>query len=331
MQQPVTRPTLRMWQYLRNGARQTRSLLGLHFTSRKYHMAHRFVLFLTLRAICRLPPGFSNAIRWTFVRNVTRFSLTQRVARSLGASWATYRISLDYNHCILYFATCKWPLALYCLINWLTDWGCAIYKLTFYIILHYITIASFQSLALDNSGAGWKLTRSNLREPSVLRTYLTELSYNPNRSYYRLSNTVTQQWFFQFCRQVSRSLTAVTVITTIVTIARGVRRILVRGVNAPCHLTSHHSYHFTPTPIQKTDSFCMFSLYNFSSIFPGGSADPIWPYVRTPMTITVQWSQKQLQEDREIDKTQLKSKINTSKALCNTDGQLYSCQLPTDT
>jgi len=27
----------------------------------------------------------------------------------------------------------------------------------------------------------------------------------------------------------------------------------------------------------------MFSLYNFSSIFPGDSSDPIYPYVRTPM------------------------------------------------
>jgi len=27
----------------------------------------------------------------------------------------------------------------------------------------------------------------------------------------------------------------------------------------------------------------MFLLFNFSSIFPGGSADPICPYVRTPM------------------------------------------------
>ena len=32
-------------------------------------------------------------------------------------------------------------------------------------------------------------------------------------------------------------------------------------------------------------SFCMFSLYNFSSIFPWGSADPICPYVRTPMPL----------------------------------------------
>ena len=30
----------------------------------------------------------------------------------------------------------------------------------------------------------------------------------------------------------------------------------------------------------------MFSLFNFSSIFPGGSADPICPYVRTPMAVT---------------------------------------------
>ena len=31
----------------------------------------------------------------------------------------------------------------------------------------------------------------------------------------------------------------------------------------------------------------MFSLFNFSSIFPGGSADPICPYVRTPMAVRV--------------------------------------------
>ena len=28
----------------------------------------------------------------------------------------------------------------------------------------------------------------------------------------------------------------------------------------------------------------MFSSFNFSSIFSGGSADPICPYVRTPMS-----------------------------------------------
>ena len=33
------------------------------------------------------------------------------------------------------------------------------------------------------------------------------------------------------------------------------------------------SLHFTPTPIQKTALFCMFSLFNFSFIFPRGSAD----------------------------------------------------------
>ena len=31
----------------------------------------------------------------------------------------------------------------------------------------------------------------------------------------------------------------------------------------------------------------MFSLFNFSSIFLGGSADPICPYVRTPMIILI--------------------------------------------
>ena len=35
--------------------------------------------------------------------------------------------------------------------------------------------------------------------------------------------------------------------------------------------------------IQKTAIFCMFSLFYLSSIFPGESADPICPYVRTPM------------------------------------------------
>ena len=35
--------------------------------------------------------------------------------------------------------------------------------------------------------------------------------------------------------------------------------------------------------IQKTALFGMFSLFNFSSIFLGGSADPICPDVRTPM------------------------------------------------
>ena len=39
------------------------------------------------------------------------------------------------------------------------------------------------------------------------------------------------------------------------------------------------------TYTRKTALFCMFSLFNFSSIFPGGSADPICPYVRTPMLL----------------------------------------------
>jgi len=41
--------------------------------------------------------------------------------------------------------------------------------------------------------------------------------------------------------------------------------------------------------IQKTAAFCMFSLFNFSSIFfqEGGSADPIRPDVRTLMLSVV--------------------------------------------
>jgi len=95
---------------------------------------------------------------------------------------------------------------------------------------------------------------------------------------------------------------------------RGVRRILVRGVNAPpCHLRRRKFWKFdyemvhcevnlnkyvvsiapffTPAcpdcskNIQKTVLFCRFSLFNFSSIFPGGSADPICPYVWTLMSV----------------------------------------------
>ena len=39
-----------------------------------------------------------------------------------------------------------------------------------------------------------------------------------------------------------------------------------------------------PHPFRKL-LFCMFSLFNFSSIFPGGSADPICPYVRTHIAL----------------------------------------------
>ena len=42
-------------------------------------------------------------------------------------------------------------------------------------------------------------------------------------------------------------------------------------------------------PIQKTALFCTFSLFTFSSIFSRGSADPISPYVWTPMRSSV-WS-----------------------------------------
>ena len=43
--------------------------------------------------------------------------------------------------------------------------------------------------------------------------------------------------------------------------------------------------------LQKTALFCMFSLFNFSSIFP---ADPICPYVRTPMFTKESSSEKSL-------------------------------------
>ena len=46
--------------------------------------------------------------------------------------------------------------------------------------------------------------------------------------------------------------------------------------------------------LQKTALFCMFSLFNFSSIFRGGSADPICPYVRTPMFTKESSSEKSL-------------------------------------
>ena len=41
---------------------------------------------------------------------------------------------------------------------------------------------------------------------------------------------------------------------------------------------------FSHPHLESCSLFCMFSLFNFSSIFPGVSADPICPYMRTPMT-----------------------------------------------
>ena len=38
----------------------------------------------------------------------------------------------------------------------------------------------------------------------------------------------------------------------------------------------------------------MFSLFNFSSIFPVGSADPICPYVRTPISAALARSRQSL-------------------------------------
>ena len=63
---------------------------------------------------------------------------------------------------------------------------------------------------------------------------------------------------------------------------------------------------FTLTPIQKTGLFCMFSLFNFSSIFPGGSADNICPYVRTPMRTSV--SEKSVESVRSKGESDLGSR-----------------------
>ena len=63
-----------------------------------------------------------------------------------------------------------------------------------------------------------------------------------------------------------------------------VRRILVWGSMPPCRLRRPEAKKILlPPPRSENCFFCMFSLFNFSSIFQGGSADPICPCVRTPM------------------------------------------------
>ena len=61
--------------------------------------------------------------------------------------------------------------------------------------------------------------------------------------------------------------------------SRNVRRILDRGVNAPLPPVSLHPYPHTPL---KNCTFCMFSLFNFSSIFPGGQLTPFTPMCGRP-------------------------------------------------
>ena len=103
--------------------------------------------------------------------------------------------------------------------------------------------------------------------------------------------------------QTFASLSALCVSPT----TKSVRRILVSGVSAPLppeakkilkfyYEMVHSEVYldkyvvsiapFSPPPIRKTALFCMFSLFNFSSIFPW-SADPICLYVRTPMPTTI--------------------------------------------
>jgi len=60
------------------------------------------------------------------------------------------------------------------------------------------------------------------------------------------------------------------------------------GSMPPCRLKRKISWKFdyemVHSEVLKNALFCMFSLFNFSSIFHGGrSADPICPHVRTPM------------------------------------------------
>ena len=52
----------------------------------------------------------------------------------------------------------------------------------------------------------------------------------------------------------------------------------------------------------------MFLLFNFSSIFPGGQADPICPYVRTPDVHVIisknnKWQMQMLKKKKKKEKT----------------------------
>jgi len=63
--------------------------------------------------------------------------------------------TLDYNYCILYFATCKWPMALCCLINWLIDW-----------ILHYFDFVEDLPSVLWHC---WLAVRKSIRKVKIQR------------------------------------------------------------------------------------------------------------------------------------------------------------------
>jgi len=62
---------------------------------------------------------------------------------------------------------------------------------------------------------------------------------------------------------------------------------LVWGINAPLppeakKIFSHHSSHFTPTPIQKTALFACFRFLIFHSFFHGGQLTPFAPKCGRP-------------------------------------------------
>jgi len=73
------------------------------------------------------------------------------------------------------------------------------------------------------------------------------------------------------------------------TVCINVRRILVRGSMPPCCLRrrkfDYKMVHSPPPPFRKVLFFACFRFLIFYSFFPGGSADPICPYVWTPMTV----------------------------------------------
>jgi len=73
------------------------------------------------------------------------------------------------------------------------------------------------------------------------------------------------------------------------TVCINVRRILVRGSMPPCCLRrrkfDYKMVHSPPPPFRKVLFFACFRFLIFYPFFQGGSADPICPYVRTPMTV----------------------------------------------
>jgi len=136
------------------------------------------------------------------------------------------------------------------------------------------------------------------------RIYRSKLSISARLLHLYTRNKIPTQW--QNADRLTDSLRS----------SKGARRILVRGSMPPCRLrrrtfwkfeegysrrmvminnnnnNNHHQLDqpvitriTSPPPLFRKLLFCMFSLFNFSSLFPGGTADPICPYVRTPCVL----------------------------------------------